>query len=567
MENALRFNNGLSLITVTAQGLLDVLENAVRGVAPGATPGSFPQVSGLKFSFDPSRPAGDRVLSLAVVDDEGNVIDVVAQDGAVVGNLDRSFRLVTLNFLADGGDGYLGTSGGAVVTPTDRVDLFNPADPSSYTTEGREQKALADYLAEHYGTPETAYGAAETAPELDSRVQNLSARAEDVLPESFAFNGTADADSMAGSAGDDLLNGLAGNDTIASGAGNDSIDGGAGLDIAIIDAVRSAATVVKTGFDTWTVTTVGGTDTVTGVERLHFTDGDRSLLPLADDFLGTLTSSPLFQHAGGTVAFWTVADGLVTASTGLGASAAGWSAVAAGDLTGDGIADVVFQSGAGDITLWATSQGAVTATQGIGMLGAGESFAGLGDINGDGTQDILVRGADDRILAWMVSNGAVTGVTTVGATDAAWTLAGTADVNSDGTDDLIFTSTGGDVAVWLVQNGVAIAGPGIGKLAAGWSFGAVADVDGDGHQDLVFSHTDGAVAAWRLDGNGAVASAGSVGNLAAGWSLVGSGHYTGDGVADLLFAHGDSYAFWEVQDGVAVAGTSLGTTAADWTLV
>ncbi|MCO6414644.1 SdiA-regulated domain-containing protein [Siccirubricoccus sp. KC 17139] len=567
IENALRFNNGLSLITVTAQGLLDMLENALRGVAPGATPGSFPQVSGLKFSFDPSRPAGDRVLSLAVVDEAGNVIDVVAQDGAVVGDLGRSFRMVTLNFIADGGDGYLGNAGGATVSPTDRVDLFNAADPSGYTTEGREQKAFADYMAEHYGTPETAYGAADTSPALDTRVQNLSARAEDVLPESFAFNGTAGDDSMAGSAGDDVLNGLAGNDTIASGAGNDSIDGGAGLDVVVVDAARAAATVVKTGFETWTVTTAGGTDTVTGVERLHFTDGGRSLLPLADDFLGTHTSSPLFQHGGGTVAFWTVEGGLVTAATGLGVSAAGWSAVAAGDLTGDGIADVVFRSAAGDIALWQTSQGAVTASRGLGMLGAGESFAGLGDVNGDGTQDILVRDADHAISAWTVSNGAVTGVTAVGITDAAWTLAGTADVNGDGTDDLVFTSTAGDVAAWLVQNGVATAGPGIGKLAAGWSFGTVADVNGDGHQDLVFTHTDGSVAAWRMDGNGAVASAGSVGNLAAGWSLAGSGDYTGDGVADLLFVHGDDYAFWEVQDGVAVAAASLGSTAADWAIV
>ncbi|WP_187830015.1 SdiA-regulated domain-containing protein [Siccirubricoccus phaeus] len=564
IENALRFNNGLSLVTVTAQGLLDILENAVRGVAPGATPGSFPQVSGLKFSFDPSRAPGDRVLSLAVVDEAGYLIDVVVQDGAVVGDASRSFRLVTLNFLADGGDGYLGGSGGAVVTPTDRVDLFNPADPSSYTTEGREQKAFADYMAAHYGTPEAAYGTAETTPDLDERVQNLAAREDDVLPDP---EGTAGDDNLFGTAGDDVLNGLAGNDVITSGAGNDSIDGGAGLDIAVIGAARAEATVVKTGFETWTVTTAEGTDTLTGVERLHFTDGDRSLLPLANDFLGTLTSSPLFQHSGGTLAFWAVEDGHVTAATGLGVTAAGWSAVAAGDLTGDGIADLVFQSEAGDIALWTTSQGVVTATQGIGLLGEGESFAGLGDVNGDGTQDILLRGADDRILAWTVANGAVTGETVVGTTNAAWTLGGTADVNSDGTDDLVFISADGDVAAWLVQDGVATAGPGIGKLAAGWSFGAVADVDGDGHQDLVFSHTDGSVAAWRLDGNGAVAAAGSVGNLAPGWSLVSSGDYTGDGVADLLFAQGDTYGFWEVQDGVAVAGIGLGVTAADWAIV
>ncbi|MFC7540977.1 5'-nucleotidase C-terminal domain-containing protein [Siccirubricoccus deserti] len=86
IENALRFNNGLSLVTVTAEGLKQVLENAVSGVAPNATPGAFPQVSGIEFSFDPSQPAGSRVQSLAVVDEAGTPTDVLVQDGAVVGD-------------------------------------------------------------------------------------------------------------------------------------------------------------------------------------------------------------------------------------------------------------------------------------------------------------------------------------------------------------------------------------------------------------------------------------------------------------------------------------------------
>lgn len=309
IENALRFNNGLSLITVTAQGLANILENALRGVAPGATPGGFPQVSGLKFSFDATRPAGDRILSLAVLDGAGNVADVVVKNGDVVGNVDRSFRLVTLNFLADGGDGYLGAGGGAAVTVTNRVDLFTGAT-GTYTTPGREQKVLADYLAANFGTPEKAYTVADTAQALDTRVQNLAFRAEDVLPASFAFEGTAGNDSMAGSGADDVLNGNAGNDTInaaggndsvnagdgddsvqggagldtiqggagndtaAGGAGDDSIDGGAGSDAAVYDVARSAATVVRTGPGAWTVTTAsGGTDTLVNVERVQFTDG------------------------------------------------------------------------------------------------------------------------------------------------------------------------------------------------------------------------------------------------------------------------------------------------------
>lgn len=175
IENALRFNNGLSLVTVTAEGLKQVLETAVAGVAPNATPGAFPQVAGLEFSFDPALPAGGRVRSLALVHEEGQPTDVLVQDGGVVGDAARPVRLVTLNFLADGGDGYPLDDLG-----TDRRDLFAGAD-TTFAAEGREQQAFADFLAAEHGTPERAYAAPETPPEIDERVQNLSVRADTVL--------------------------------------------------------------------------------------------------------------------------------------------------------------------------------------------------------------------------------------------------------------------------------------------------------------------------------------------------------------------------------------------------
>lgn len=184
IENGLRFNNGLSLLTVTAEGLKQVLETAVSGVAPGATPGAFPQVAGLEFSFDPSLPAGARVRSLALVDEVGQPTDVLVQDGAVAGDASRPVRLVTLNFLADGGDGYpLNTLG------ADRRDLFAAGTTTDFTVEGREQQAFADYIAAEYGTPDQAYAVAETPAELDVRVQNLSVRAGTVLEGAAASSG------------------------------------------------------------------------------------------------------------------------------------------------------------------------------------------------------------------------------------------------------------------------------------------------------------------------------------------------------------------------------------------
>ncbi|MEO0407787.1 MAG: bifunctional metallophosphatase/5'-nucleotidase, partial [Cyanobacteria bacterium P01_A01_bin.135] len=65
IANSLRFNNGLTLLTLTADELRQILEQGVAGTEDGATPGQFPQVSGISFSFDDSGQAIE-------FDDDGN---------------------------------------------------------------------------------------------------------------------------------------------------------------------------------------------------------------------------------------------------------------------------------------------------------------------------------------------------------------------------------------------------------------------------------------------------------------------------------------------------------------
>ncbi len=172
VQNALRFDNSLSVVTVTAAELKAVLEHSVAASDPGATPGQFPQVGGMAFSFDPSLPPssydedgalltpGERVRSAATLNDDGTIADVLVENGALVGDPERPIRVVTLGFLADGGDGY------PFPAEAERTDLEEPA----------EQAALGAYLGE-IGT----YTEADTAPAEDSRIQNLSQREDSVL--------------------------------------------------------------------------------------------------------------------------------------------------------------------------------------------------------------------------------------------------------------------------------------------------------------------------------------------------------------------------------------------------
>ncbi|BAZ54322.1 5'-Nucleotidase domain protein (plasmid) [Nostoc sp. NIES-4103] len=179
IANAQRFNNGLTLITLTAAELQTVIEHSVAAIAPGATPGSFPQVAGLAFSFDPDLPVGKRVKSLAIKDNKGKIIDIVIKNGNLVGDPNRTFRTVTLTFLATGGDGY-------PFPQTQRVDLISKdTDPSkrtglaTFAPNGSEQDALAEYLAANFR--QTPFTQKDVPPAEDSRIQNLKYRQDVVL--------------------------------------------------------------------------------------------------------------------------------------------------------------------------------------------------------------------------------------------------------------------------------------------------------------------------------------------------------------------------------------------------
>ena len=181
IENALRLNNGLSILTLTAQQLRDTMEWGVAAVAPRATPGQFPQVSGIWFSYNPSNApltytklpdgtitgittAGERVRTLVAMRDDGS-LDLVVQEGVLQGDASRTFRLVTLDFLAGGGDSYFPLTQG-----TDRMNLTEGSD-RSFSAEGGEQWAFAQYMKVI-----RTYAQSDTPASQDLRIQNLSLR-------------------------------------------------------------------------------------------------------------------------------------------------------------------------------------------------------------------------------------------------------------------------------------------------------------------------------------------------------------------------------------------------------
>jgi 2',3'-cyclic-nucleotide 2'-phosphodiesterase (5'-nucleotidase family) len=176
IKTALAFNNGLSLLTLTRAELREVLEH---GVAASGAQGRYPQVSGLRFAYDESLPAGSRIVSAALVDEEsGETISAFVENGEVVGDPAETVRVVTLNFLASGGDGYPFPAGPEV----DRVDLVMPGSTPSgvadFALDGSEQDALAEYLAANFPDENQAYKQQDIIQGYDARIQNLTFRSD-----------------------------------------------------------------------------------------------------------------------------------------------------------------------------------------------------------------------------------------------------------------------------------------------------------------------------------------------------------------------------------------------------
>jgi len=256
IADSLRFNNSLTLLTVTAAQLLQVLEHGVAASGPNLTPGQFPQIGGVNFSVDLTQPAGNRVQSATIVDDAGVVLDVLAVDGDLVGDPGRAIRIVTLNFLAGGGDNYpFDDFIAADPVFANRVDLVMPGVKSGEATfadDGTEQDTLAEYLAAFFpadddpATP--SFADADTPPAEDERIQNLAARDDGVRADiegAVDFLGTDGNDTFLGGSGDEKALGLGGDDTLIGRSGNDVLDGGTGND----DLLGGAGNDVLTGGD------------------------------------------------------------------------------------------------------------------------------------------------------------------------------------------------------------------------------------------------------------------------------------------------------------------------------
>jgi hypothetical protein len=321
---------------------------------------------------------------------------------------------------------------------------------------------------------------------------------------------------------------------------------------------------------------------------------------------------------------------------------------AAGDVNGDGYADVIvtaprydagqtdegavfiFHGSASGVPTGTTATAATRLESDQAYVNLGTA-AGAGDVNGDGYADVIVGsiryfyGAPDTGAAF-VFLGSPSGIASgsVGTASArldgdrfmGWSVAGAGDVNGDGYADVIvgapYHGASGQIfeegAAYIFLGspaGIASGNPGTAtarlesdqrQAHLGWSVAAAGDVNGDGYADVIvgapgYDHNnlsygtqwnDGAAfiflggASGISDGNPATAATRLEGDLVIngnfGSSVAGAGDVNGDGYADVLVSAPPSsgsqesvasgvYVFLGSAQGVADAGRATAATA------
>ena len=339
-----------------------------------------------------------------------------------------------------------------------------------------------------------------------------------------------------------------------------------------------------------------------------------------DGFSDVVVGSPTQSSSGYVVAFYGSASGLHTVpdfafpSLQSGADL-GYSVATAGDVNGDGYADVIVgaprhdsgQTDEGRAFLYlGSASGLVSSTWAAesDQVGAafGHSVAPAGDINGDGYADVVIgchrydAGLTDQGRAFVYFGSASglipmpgwtqTGPVASGLYSSSVATAG--DVNGDGFADVIVggensgradvflgSASGLDTnAAWQHEGDQANAWVGLSVAGAG-------DVDGDGYSDVLVgapNYDDGdtneglallyrgsaigldVVPAWFAEGNQA--------NAQFGFSLASAGDVNGDGYADVVVG-APGWSNGEAGEGKVLVylGSSSGLAAsASWSV-
>ena len=297
----------------------------------------------------------------------------------------------------------------------------------------------------------------------------------------------------------------------------------------------------------------------------------------------------------------------------------GSSVAGAGDVNGDGYADIVVgacdETNLGAAYVYFGSADGTRSTASNALIGPrdsglfGSDVSGIGDVNGDRFEDVVIGAYNERNVtgASYVYLGSPGGLASspsvsIGGPDGPGgsfgvSVAGAGDVDADGYADLVVGAPGAAVnfgRAYVYRGGAG----GLGATAAsvlnggvsGGSFGlsvaGAADVDGDGYGEVIVgapqTSSVGRVFVYAGSSSGLVTTAGRILSRSTstdyfGYSVSSAGDANGDGRSDILIGApedngsvGSAFVYWgapslgglgaqqTIVDSMGVAGSLFG---------
>ncbi|OQW99272.1 MAG: hypothetical protein BWK80_63235, partial [Desulfobacteraceae bacterium IS3] len=243
---------------------------------------------------------------------------------------------------------------------------------------------------------------------------------------------------------------------------------------------------------------------------------------------------------------------------------ANWAlSVFAGDIDGDGDADVVSASANDNKIAWyenTDGKGSFGTQKLISLEAEGASFVFAGDIDGDGDADVLSASANDNKIAWYENTdgkGSFAQQNTI-TTQADGVLSlSIADVDADGDSDVISASLNDGKVAWYenTDGAGAFVSQNVIYAATGSrvSFVFAGDVDSDGDADVLSLSENSEIITWyENDGAGNFGTPMLINpEINRGIKSVFSIDLDGDNDADVVsaFAFDDKIVWYENTDG------------------
>ncbi|WP_421857250.1 5'-nucleotidase C-terminal domain-containing protein [Oricola sp.] len=148
----LPFQNTLATFQLKGADVLAALENGVSQIEDGA--GRFPQVAGMKYTFDAAAEPGSRISDVMVADSDGGFAPLDAA---------ATYGVVSNNYMRGGGDGY---------------KMFATNGMNAYDYGPGLEQVVADYVGEN--SPYTPYtdGRISIAKAMTETMEDKSAMEE-----------------------------------------------------------------------------------------------------------------------------------------------------------------------------------------------------------------------------------------------------------------------------------------------------------------------------------------------------------------------------------------------------